>query len=186
LNRTEFYEKEEILFAGFPFWIKGVDILIAAFKKISDEFPSWNLKILGWYPDMTELNRHIGGHSRIIYHKPVLPNDMPEQICTCSIFVLPSRTEAMGRVLVEAMAAKKARIGAHVDGIPTVINDGIDGLLFQKESVDDLAEKMKLLMTNRELRMRLAEEGFKRVNQEFSKDRFALNMFNFMSEIVRI
>jgi glycosyltransferase involved in cell wall biosynthesis len=184
-NKTEFPEREEILFVGFPFWIKGVDVLIAAFKKISDVFPSWTLKILGWYPDKTELERHIAGHPRIEYHKPVFPKDMPEHICSCSIFVLPSRTEAMGRVLVEAMAARKARIGADVDGIPTVINDGIDGLLFKKEDSAELSQKLALLMSDADLRMRLANEGLKRINEEFTKDRFALNTYKFLSEVVK-
>ena len=132
-------EDKEILFVGFPFKRKGVDILIEAFKKIAPHNPQWKLKILGWYPDLEELKNAIGGHSQIYYHHPVPHSEMPDHIGTCGILVLPSRSEAMGRVLVEAMAAGKPRIGTHVDGIPTVINDYVDGLLCNSENVDDLA-----------------------------------------------
>jgi glycosyltransferase involved in cell wall biosynthesis len=87
----------------------------------------------------------------------VFSDEMPAQIQECSIFVLPSRSEAMGRVLVEAMAAGKARIGANVDGIPTVIEDGVDGLLFRVGDAADLSLKMQMLMTDSRLRHTLAK-----------------------------
>ena len=180
----ELPENKEVLFAGFPFKRKGVDILIEAFKKIAPKYPDWKLKILGWFPDPTELNKAIGGHPQIYHHPPVHYLEMPEHIGTCAILVLPSRSEAMGRVLVEAMAAGKLRIGAAVDGIPTVINDGIDGLLFKPEDVDDLASKLDMLMGNKELRKKLGEAGAKRVKQEFTEEAFINNVINFYKEVI--
>jgi glycosyltransferase involved in cell wall biosynthesis len=49
----------------------------------------------------------------------------------------------MGRVLVEAMAAEKPRIGSSVGGIPTMINDGVDGYLVEPENIGDLAKKLE-------------------------------------------
>ena len=172
-------EDKEILFVGFPFKLKGVDILIQAFKNISPRFPEWKLKILGWYPDPNELNKAIDGHSQIYHHKPVPHHEMPEHIGSCGIFVLPSRSEAMGRVLVEAMAAGKPRVGSNVDGIPTVIKDGIDGLLFESENVDDLAEKLEMLILDQDLRRRLGNAGEVRAEKEFTKEEYARNLTSF-------
>ena len=180
----ELPENKVVLFAGFPFKRKGVDILIEAFKKIAPKYPDWKLKILGWYPDPTELNKAIGGHPQIYHHPPVHYPEMPEHIGTCAILVLPSRSEAMGRVLVEAMTAGKPRIGADVDGIPTVINDGIDGLLVKPEDVDDLASKLDMLMGNKELRKKLGEAGAKRVKQEFTEEAYINNVINFYKEVI--
>src|SRR4051812_2766226 len=44
-------EEKVILFVGFPFKLKGVDLLIEAFKSLSPIHPEWKLKILGWFPD---------------------------------------------------------------------------------------------------------------------------------------
>jgi len=158
--------------------------LIEAFKKIAPKYPDWKLKILGWFPDPTELNKAIGGHPQIYHHPPVHYPEMPEHIGTCAILVLPSRSEAMGRVLVEAMAAGKPRIGANVDGIPTVINDGIDGLLVKPEDVDGLASKLDMLMGNKELRKKLGEAGAKRVKQEFTEEAYINNVINFYKEVI--
>jgi len=85
----------------------------------------------------------------------------------------------MGRVLVEAMAAGKPRIGSWVDGIPTVIRDGIDGLLVEPESVPDLSEKLALLMSSSDLRKKLGSAGEKRVKKEFTKETYFKNLVNF-------
>jgi glycosyltransferase involved in cell wall biosynthesis len=147
--------KPQILFAGFPFYLKGVDVLIAAFKAVAGDFPDWELKILGWYPDTRVLKGAIGSHPRIFHHPPVYPPEMPRQMQECSIFVLPSRTEAMGRALVEAMAAGKACVGSDVEGIPGVLTDGVDGLLFPVGDVAALSARLRLLMGDAGERRRL-------------------------------
>jgi glycosyltransferase involved in cell wall biosynthesis len=178
-------EEKIILFAGHPFKLKGVDILIKAFKKIAPRYPEWKLKILGWYPNPKELNETIAEHPQIYHHKPVPYAAMPEHIGSCAVFVLPSRSEAMGRVLVEAMAAGKPRIGSNVGGIPTVINNGVDGLLFQSENVNDLAEKMDMLMSDPDLRQKLGKAGEKRAKEEFSNEIYFKNISNFYDEVLK-
>jgi len=163
-------EDKVVLIAGYPFWVKGVDVLIEAFKIASPSYPEWKLKILGHYPDQEFLEHYIQGDPKIFHHPPVDPDFMPEHIGCCGIFVLASRTEAMGRVLLESMAAGKPRIGANVGGIPSVIEDGKDGLLFQKASSVDLAEKLKLLMGDSALRRKLGENARRRYEKEFLPD----------------
>jgi glycosyltransferase involved in cell wall biosynthesis len=177
-------EKKEVLFVGFPFKRKGVDILIRAFKEVSALFPEWSLKILGWYPDKTQLMSHIRGHPQIFHHEPVPTTEIPYHIGACSIFVLPSRSEAMGRVLVESMAAGRARIGANVDGIPTVIEHGIDGLLFEPENSKDLAEKLTMLMKDKELRQKMGAAGKRRALREFSKQKYFSKLIRFYNEVL--
>lgn len=182
----KYEEKKEVLFVGFPFKLKGIDILIDAFKKIADKHPDWKLKILGWFPDPRELYAKIDNHPQIYHHKPVFHNEMPEHIGSCSILVLPSRSEAMGRVLVEAMAAGKARIGSNIDGIPTVINDNVDGLLFECENVDDLSEKLNLLITDNALRKKLGEKGRERAGEEFNNEKFLAHELKFYDDVISI
>lgn len=177
-------EDKEILFAGFPFKRKGVDILISAFKKVADKHPGWKLKILGWYPDPTQLQAAIAGDPRIHHHPPVFYRDMPIHIGSCAFVVLPSRSEAMGRVLVEAMACAKPRVGSNIDGIPTVIEHGVDGLLVTPESVDELAAALDRLMSDDELRRRLGEAAFKRSQVEFAEDKYFANSMRFYERVL--
>lgn len=177
-------EKKEILFVGFPFYLKGVDILIQSFKKVEKDFPDWKLKILGWYPDKTLLDKAIGDDSQIFHHPPVRPYDIPKHMGQCGIFVLPSRSEAMGRVLLEAAAAAKPRIGSNVDGIPTVINDGVDGFLIEPENVDQLAQKMSMLMADENLRETIGNNAYKRAMSDFSEDRYVEHYVDFIEKVV--
>jgi glycosyltransferase involved in cell wall biosynthesis len=177
-------EDKEILLAGFPFRLKGTDVMIAAFKKLAVKYPDWKLKILGWFPNVTELNNAMGGHPQIFHHPPVKYSEMPAHIGACAIVVLPSRSEAMGRVLVEAMAAGKPRIGSNVDGIPSVINDGVDGFLVEPGNVDDLCAKLDKLMGSPELRQELGRAGEHRANSEFSEQIYFNNLINFYNEVM--
>jgi glycosyltransferase involved in cell wall biosynthesis len=177
-------EDKEVFFAGFPFKRKGVDVLIAAFKQIAPKYPEWKLKILGWFPNDSELKAAIGGHAQIYRHPPVLFHEMPEHIGSCAILVLPSRSEAMGRVLLEAMSAGKPRIASNVDGIPTIVEDGRDGLLCEPGDIDDLAQKLDLLMGNPELRKKLGNAARERAKKEFTFDAYMSNLIRFYNAVI--
>jgi glycosyltransferase involved in cell wall biosynthesis len=177
-------ENKEVLFAGFPFKTKGVDVLIEAFKKIAPKYPDWKLKILGWYPNPDELYKAINSHPQIYHHPPVKYDQMIEHIGTCAILVLPSRSEAMGRVLVEAMASEKPRIGSNVDGIPTVINDGVDGFLVEPGNVNDLARKLDMLMGDPALRRSMGLAGKARIPSEFTQEMYIRNVVNLYKEVL--
>ena len=88
----------------------------------------------------------------------------------CGVFVLPSRTEAMGRVLLEAMACAKPRIGSRVGGIPTLIEHDVDGLLFRSENVDELEQQLRRLMSDAALRRALGEQAQRRQQKELTAD----------------
>ncbi len=109
---------------------------------------------------------------------------MPEHIGWCAILVLPSRSEAMGRVLVEAMAAEKPRIGSRIDGIPTVINDGVDGYLVEPGNVADLAEKLDRLMRDPGLRRAMGLAGKARIPTEFAEDVYMDSLANLYDEVL--
>jgi glycosyltransferase involved in cell wall biosynthesis len=162
-------EEKIILGVGFPFRIKGFDILGRAFLAIADEHPDWKLVLIGHL--VPEELRAAGlEHPRIEARPGVKQPELAEWMSRCAIFVLPSRTEAMGRVLIEAGAAAKCRVASRVGGIPTVIQDGIDGLLVDKEDVNQLAQTLARLIEDAPLRHRLGDAAQVRAKREFSAD----------------
>jgi len=161
-----------ILFLGFPWYLKGVDILIKAFNLISNEFPNYRLKIVGYCPDKSYFQKLAEGNDKIELCDPVFHDEAMKLMSRCALFVLPSRTEAMGRVLLEAMASKKPIIASNVDGIPYYIKHGFNGLLFESENVEDLAEKIKIILSNPDYTKKLAENGYRYVHQYLSEERY--------------
>jgi glycosyltransferase involved in cell wall biosynthesis len=87
--------------------------------------------------------------------------------------VLASRTEAMGRVLLEAMAARKPIIASAVGGVPHYVSDNRTGLLFESENVEQLAEKLTLLMEDTEMRERLGTQALASVKAQFDETSYA-------------
>lgn len=177
-------ERKLVLFIGFPFYRKGVDILVRAFKLVAEAHPDWRLRILGWYPDPELLLREVDSHAQIEIHAPVQHSEVPRHMAECSIFVMPSRSEAKSRSLIEAMAAGKARIGSDVDGTPTIINDNVDGLLFRNGDHLDLAHKLALFMDNPDLRKRLGLASELRARREFAPEVHCRDLMSFYREVL--
>ena len=97
---------------------------------------------------------------RIEIQNPVSYPDARLRIASCAFLVLPSRTEAMGRVLLEAMAAGRPVVGSRVDGIPFyILNDGETGLSFESEDVAQLSDCLRSLALNDDYRHRLGQQA---------------------------
>lgn len=168
-----------IFFAGHPFYVKGVDILIQAFKKISRTFPHVKLLVMGH--NNTDLSTYVdmaNDCSQIVFLKPVYYDEIVPYFENCMFFVLPSRSEAMGRVLIEAMASGKAVIASRVDGIPYVVDDGKTGLLFHPGDAAQLSERMQLLLTRDDLRMHLGSNGYKKAHHLYSSGEYVARFRN--------
>jgi len=177
-------EGRYILFLGYPWFLKGVDILIRSFNKISHKYPDVELRIIGHCPDRRPFEELAGNNRQITFYRAVHHEEAMTLMAGCSMFALPSRTEGMGRVLLEAMALKKPIIASRVGGIPTYVEDQRNGLLFESENVDDLAAKLDALLGNPTYAEQLAEEGNRRVFQEFSEEAYMKRFLEMLHQVV--
>jgi glycosyltransferase involved in cell wall biosynthesis len=185
---VEFPEEEKeqfILCVGYPWYTKGADILIRAFKLIMKQYPDFKLKLMGYYPDRQVLEELAEGSPQIEF-LPAQPNESAlKVISSCTIYVLASRTEGMPRVLLEAMAAARPIVASKVGGVPHCITDGENGLLFSSENVEELAAKIVQVLNDAELRARLGRNGHARVLSEFDEAAY-VREFKKMLESLRI
>jgi len=162
-----------VLFVGYPWYLKGVDVLIKAFRAAAPDFPHIKLKLLGYFADRAELDALAGDCGQIEF-LDARPNSEVLRIMERSmILVLPSRTEGMGRVLLEAMAAGKPIVASDVDGIPHYVRDGCNGLLFRAGDIDDLAEKLRRLLSDGALRERLGRNGLELARTKYGERVYA-------------
>jgi len=162
-----------ILLLGYPWYLKGVDILIQAFQNIADQFPDYRLKIVGWCPEGKDyFVRLADGHPRIELNDPVHYDEVVRLMCGCSVYVVASRTDACPRVLEEAMGARKPIVAADIDGVPEYIQNGYNGLLFERENIADLAEKLTTVLADQDLAEQLAKNGLEYVQRYLSEDQY--------------
>lgn len=187
-NTERFYpgpEEPIILSVGYPFRTKGVDVLCTAFSHVAPRFPAWNLVLIGHrIPDEARLAGFTD--PRIVLLPGAPQRKIAEWVSRCSIFALASRSEAMGRVLIEAAAAGKCRLASRVGGIPTVIEDGVDGMLFESENVDELAARLEALMSDADLRGRLATAAHRRAETDFSPDAYLARYCELIESILSL
>jgi glycosyltransferase involved in cell wall biosynthesis len=162
-------EAPYVLMVGAPWYLKGVDVLIAAFLSLAEEFPQVKLKLLGHFPDREQLERLTGGSPRIEIMKARPNPEVLPIIRGAMVLVLPSRCEGMGRVLLEGMAAGVPLIGSNVGGIPTMVRDGQNGLLVPVGDARTLAAQLRKLLGDSELRRRMGDCGFQRAHGELNE-----------------
>lgn len=179
-------EDKTILSMGFPSTIKGFDVLVKAFNQISDQIPDWKLNIIGYMTaeDRSMLDALRNGNNRISFLKPLDYSDAQKEIASCGLFVLASRTEGMGRVLLEAMAYGKAVVGSDADGIPHYVQDGVNGLTFPSGDETALAAALLKLTQQHSLREKLASDGFKLVHQHYSEEQYKKRYVDLINKVV--
>ncbi|MCU1336620.1 MAG: hypothetical protein JWO19_2201 [Bryobacterales bacterium] len=158
-----------VLLIGAPWYLKGADILIAAFLRLAPDFPQVKLKILGYFPDGDKLHELIGGDSQIEVLKARAYPEALRIISGAAIVALPSRCEGMGRVLIEGMAAGVPLIGSDVGGIPFMIRDGENGFVFPGGDSRALEARLRELLSNSEERRRMGQNGYQRAHEELSE-----------------
>ena len=177
--------KKIILTIGYPVFVKGIDNLIDVFSELYTKYPDWKLLIVGYFfREPVPIETVIAGRPGIEVRKPVTFREIPDLIDACDIFVLASRSEAMGRVLIEAMARGKARIGTRVGGIPTVVNHNQDGLLVESDNKTELKEAIEKLINSEELRLKFGCAGIKRFREEFTLQNFSHCVKSFYYEVM--
>lgn len=169
--------EQYVLLLGAPWYLKGADILVNAFRRVASEFPDVRLKIMGHFPDLDQLKALFDSGDRIDIVPPRNHPETLEIISRASLMVLPSRCEGMARVLLEAMAAGIPVIGSNVGGIPVLVRDGENGFLVPVGDASALEDRLRRLLSDSELRHRMGERGYEIAHSEFNEkvyvDRFA-------------
>ncbi len=160
-------KNKTILAAGRIEHVKGFDMLADAFSKIYESCPGWKLKILGNGENMDALKKQLKAlgieeHVQL----PGFVNNVGEHMADASVFVLPSRSEGLPMVLLEAMEKGLACCAFDIPAARSVIEDG-SGVLVECNNTDKLAQSIKMLAQSYELRCEYAEKAKARV-KDFS------------------
>ncbi|QNI32244.1 glycosyltransferase family 4 protein [Alloacidobacterium dinghuense] len=132
---------------------KGIHELIAAFNMIAGDFVDSHLYLVGDGPER-KLFEQLAAESpfRDRIHFEGFQSRPQAYLLSSDIFVLASRRESFGLVLSEARQAGCAIIATNVDGIPEALEDGKAGMLVPPRDPRALANALRLLLDNDELR----------------------------------
>ena len=145
---------------------KGIDLLLSAFAQVSADFPKVKLVLAGrGAADQRQRTQRLieaaGLQGQVVLHGEgaVSEAEKGNLLRRCLFLCMPSRYEGWGIVAVEAAAAGKAVLGTRIPGLVDAVQEGQTGLLVPSGDEVGLAEGMRQLLTQPELRSRLGNAG---------------------------
>jgi len=179
------YQGDYLLAVGFPYHRKGIDILLRAFARITNRFPNMRLKVLGYAPPL-ELQSYrdlIESDAKVDFLKAGWIEDVGEQMRGCYGLVHAARSEAMGRVLLEAMACRKPIVCTKTNGGLDYVIDGRTGILCEIDDVESLASAMSKLLQDPETAKRLGDAGYDHLLKSSSEERFSEQFISMAKQV---
>lgn len=151
IRERRFDNEINLLIAGQVCEAKGQNQAIDAVGKLREKGFPINLYIAGTV-DEEYLNRSLNNYSDTKWIKVLgLVNDIKELRNKVDIELVCSRNEAFGRVTLEAMLHGIPVVGSNVGGTLELINDRNTGMIYKYEDIDDLSEKIEILIKDRKL-----------------------------------
>lgn len=144
------------LFVGVLERYKAIDVLAAAWPAVTAAVPEARLEIVGRGTLAGTVRRLAGADPQRVRWTPALDTrGVAAALDGATLLVLPSRSEGMGRVIVEAFARGRCVIGSRVGGIPDLVEDGVSGLLVEPGEAEALAAALVRVLGDRALAERL-------------------------------
>jgi phosphatidylinositol alpha-1,6-mannosyltransferase len=175
---------------------KGHDMVIRSLPRLLRQCPDVTYLIVtsnpgGGYDRQLELlAQSTGVQDRVVFAYDVPTAELPSYYALSDVFVMPSRThleacdvEGFGLVYLEANACGKAVLAGRSGGVPDAVLDGVTGFLVDPLDPEAIASGLARLLSDRQLAMRLGQQGRNRVVAEFTWDRVAGRVQNVLEAL---
>jgi glycosyltransferase involved in cell wall biosynthesis len=138
--------EKKILFLGRLNKIKGVDVLIKSFSRISKEFDNVTLVLIGpndgYQRELKDLAKALNVQKKVLFVGPLFGKEKMEAYNDSDIYVLPSRYETFPMGLLEAYMCGLPVIASNLDGLTELVQNGTTGILFSPEADLQLSESI--------------------------------------------
>lgn len=168
---------------------KGYPVMINAFAEALKIIPNMELVLLGDGPYRSELEafvREKGIADKVIFRGAVPEQTVLDEMVHADIFAISSFMEGIPMVLMEAMILEVPVIAPRLAGIPELVIDKENGLLFDPAHSAQMAEHMIDLAQHKEKRIQFGKAGKEKVLAEFTIEKGVENLWNYFLELDKI
>ena len=164
---------------------KGHTLLLDAAAELTNEKPETRFLIVGGGPLEAELRRY--AQEKNLEDNVVFTGtrtDIAELLAVGDVFVLPSENDSLPTAFFEAMALGLPTIGLRSGGVPEIISHGETGIVVNSPNALDLADAIRKLINDPSLAREMGANGRRRVEAEFSSDKWVRNLERLYEELL--
>lgn len=168
MHRHDQKHEVKIVFLGLINEKKGIYDLLRVMKKVCEENGSTRL-VIGGVGEVLRLHNEItelGITGYIDYLGWLKPEERDNLLSTADIFVLPSYEEGMPMAILEAMSFGIPVLSTRVGGIPEIVIDGVTGFLVDAGNLEQLFEKLSVLIRDDTCRRIFGTNGRKLIEDK--------------------
>lgn len=166
-------DKINIIFARRFFSYRGTRLFAPAAAAILKEFPSVHVTVAGSGPDEEYIKETLAPYKEQVTFTRYDASETLQIHKDKHIAVVPTQSsEGTSLSLLEAMSSQCAAVSTDIGGLSNIVIDGYNAL-YAEPTVEDLTEKIRLLVTDATLRQRLAGNAYETVKHGFSYDLWA-------------
>ena len=176
-----------ILFIGKLIETKGCYSLLNAFNACASKNPKWELHLIG-RGDVKEAMSYIYPQymNRVKFLGFCDRNTIQREIDECAFACIPSYFENCSMAALEIMARSRALIFTERTSGKEMIEDGIDGFVVDPKNVNEIADKMNILISNMVLRRNMEEKAYLKICNNFSVSKILSEMELFYMQMLKI
>lgn len=116
-------------------------------RAVLEALPATRLALVGDGPQRRALEQHFAG-TRTFFAGYLHGRDLAAAFASADVFLMPSRTETLGLVVMEAMASGCAVVAAAEGGIPDIVKDGVTGHLFDCGNPESAIRAVREILTD--------------------------------------
>jgi len=136
---------------------KAQEHIIAVARSVEQTHPDLQFVLVGGGSDEAMLKQQAAGLTNVAFTGFV--DNVGDYLASFDLFVLPSRREGIGSILLDAMEAGLAVVATRVGGVPAIVRDGENGRLIDAERPDQLRDAILALRDAPELRKAMGRRG---------------------------
>ncbi|MCM8832739.1 MAG: glycosyltransferase family 4 protein [Candidatus Omnitrophica bacterium] len=182
INHNNEIEKNSILYSGWVQYRKGLHILIKAIAEIKKLFPDVKLYVVGeiekvekdYVEEILKNIKEMKIERNVIIVGKITPEQIKNYFRKAEILVIPEQWENMSPViLVEGMYNKKAIVASRIGGIKEFIEDGKSGFLCEPKNFKEFAEKIIILLKDKDLAKKMGENAFEKAKKIWNDEKNA-------------
>jgi glycosyltransferase involved in cell wall biosynthesis len=168
-------------------WFKGINEYVEAAQKVKAEFPQVQFNLFGETdvdnPNSIPIEVLEKWHKMSYVNFKGLSHDVRNEIANADCVVLPSHTEGLSKVLMEAASMEKPLIATNLPGCKELIEEGVNGYLSELKNIDSLVEKMKkILSLDREELKKMGKIGRQKMINNYDEKIIIKYYMNFINE----